>query len=299
MSETITIAIPVYERYDFFEEALFSALKQTVPCQILVVDNASSHMRFADSVKALKDDRVRYYRNSENLGMTGNWNKCIELCDTEWITILHDDDWLHPQFIEFFHYRLKRDTFDVMAGEVHIGEVVKEEYAQSLSYDAEYKCVLWKNILVKTLSPFPGVIARTALLKSLQGFKQEYFPIADYELWCRLVDMATVVRYPVELAFYRLSGIQGSVSLAGKMIDLQDRLYAEQLTKHKAWLNILLVLATKLGTRNLYNHYKKIYKQDITCIHFSIKCWDIFFNILDNIPVLRSIVYRYRTALTK
>ena len=42
----VTIAMPVYERKDFFREALDSALNQPVKCKVIVVDNCSSHDYF-------------------------------------------------------------------------------------------------------------------------------------------------------------------------------------------------------------------------------------------------------------
>ena len=38
----LTIALPCYERKEFFLEALDSALNQTVKCNIIVVDNCCS-----------------------------------------------------------------------------------------------------------------------------------------------------------------------------------------------------------------------------------------------------------------
>ena len=34
----------------------------------------------------------RYFRNEKNIGMVGNWNRCIELALSENIVFLHSDD---------------------------------------------------------------------------------------------------------------------------------------------------------------------------------------------------------------
>jgi glycosyltransferase involved in cell wall biosynthesis len=96
--EFLTIAIPVWERTDYFGDALASALAQTVPVQVVVVDNASSHDRFERAVAEIGNPRVRYARNPQNLGMYGNWNRCGELAATPFVMILGDDDLLHPEF---------------------------------------------------------------------------------------------------------------------------------------------------------------------------------------------------------
>lgn len=86
MKDLLTIAIPVYERITYFEEAIMSALNQTVSCRIIVVDNASSHNKFEEYVKELNNPLVQYYRNDRNVGVTMNMNICIKYTQTPWMT---------------------------------------------------------------------------------------------------------------------------------------------------------------------------------------------------------------------
>ena len=101
INNTVTITFPVYERFDFFEEALNSALNQTVQCPIIVVDNGSSHNKFKLLCEKYQG-RVKYYRNPDNIGMFPNWNRCFELAETEYAIIVGDDDILMPTYIEEF-----------------------------------------------------------------------------------------------------------------------------------------------------------------------------------------------------
>ena len=98
-TDLLTIAMPVYERKEYFLEALDSAMNQTVKCEIIVVDNCSSHNYFE---KICKEKGIRYYRNDENIGMAGNFSKCIKLSETEYVTTLQDDDKLSPIYVESF-----------------------------------------------------------------------------------------------------------------------------------------------------------------------------------------------------
>ncbi len=105
MTHLLTIAIPVYERMDYFEEALASAFAQTVKCPIIVVDNASSHTRFRDMVASKADASpapLSYFRNETNVGLFGNWNRCAELAQTPFVVVLSDDDILDPHYVEEF-----------------------------------------------------------------------------------------------------------------------------------------------------------------------------------------------------
>jgi glycosyltransferase involved in cell wall biosynthesis len=98
-TKLLTIAMPVYERKEYFQEALDSAVNQTVKCKIIVVDNCSSHDYFRDTCV---NKGITYYRNETNIGMIPNFNRCFELADTEYVITLQDDDILSPVYVESF-----------------------------------------------------------------------------------------------------------------------------------------------------------------------------------------------------
>lgn len=102
--DNLTIAIPVYERKEYFNLALKSVLEQSVKCQIIVVDNGSSHSFFKDTCTEIG---VPFFKNECNIGMFSNWNKCFELADSDYVMILGDDDQLDKRFVETFANILK------------------------------------------------------------------------------------------------------------------------------------------------------------------------------------------------
>ena len=98
-TDLLTIAMPVYERKDFFENALQSALNQTVKCRIIVNDNNSSHNFFE---KICREKGVEYFRNEKNIGIAGNFAKGFERSETPFVLNLQDDDQLEPEYVEAF-----------------------------------------------------------------------------------------------------------------------------------------------------------------------------------------------------
>src|SRR5690606_28833147 len=104
-TERLTIAIPVFERKEFFEAAVNSVLNQSCRCKLVVVDNASSHSFFRDYCEL---HNIPYYRNSMNIGMFGNWNRCFEVSDTDFVMVLGDDDLLDADFVQEFVSALTR-----------------------------------------------------------------------------------------------------------------------------------------------------------------------------------------------
>jgi glycosyltransferase len=103
-NNNITIAIPTYERRELLAETLSSALKQDFEgdWKIVICDNSHTDLRNEDYPlikKLLENSKVKYIHNKKNLGMFGNWNKCLSVCETEFISILCDDDLLDPNFL--------------------------------------------------------------------------------------------------------------------------------------------------------------------------------------------------------
>lgn len=91
-----TIAIPVYNRKDLILRALDSALAQDMPdLEILVVDNCSTDGTW-EVLQTYTDSRLRLARNERNLGLFGNFNRCLNLAQGKYLRFLCSDDTLVP-----------------------------------------------------------------------------------------------------------------------------------------------------------------------------------------------------------
>jgi glycosyltransferase involved in cell wall biosynthesis len=95
----LTLAIPFYRNVDYLQRAIGSVLAQSVDnWRLLVCDDAGPDPEAGEIVRAYADERITYTRNAENLGIGGNWNRCIELATTDFVTLLHADDELLPVY---------------------------------------------------------------------------------------------------------------------------------------------------------------------------------------------------------
>lgn len=96
----VTIGIPTYNRAELFERALKSALAQSYPnLEILVSDNHSPDDT-PEVVFRYPNPRIRYIRQTQNIGMVGNWNACLKEAKGQYFLLLSDDDILLPTGIE-------------------------------------------------------------------------------------------------------------------------------------------------------------------------------------------------------
>ena len=101
----VTVAIPTYRRLPLLVEAVQSLLHQRFDrdFEILIVDNDPASevaQHLLERVPELRGRNFRYFVNPENLGMFGNWNRCLELARSEWVTILNDDDLLDANYLK-------------------------------------------------------------------------------------------------------------------------------------------------------------------------------------------------------
>jgi glycosyltransferase involved in cell wall biosynthesis len=97
---TLTLAIPFYANTDLLAAALASVVAQDCDdWEAIVVDDAGPESDAAAVVERVGAGRVRYLRNPVNLGLAGNWNRCLEFAETELVTIFHADDELRPDYV--------------------------------------------------------------------------------------------------------------------------------------------------------------------------------------------------------
>lgn len=108
----VTIAITTYKRRDLLREAVCSALDQHFdrPVEIAVFDNdpdSTGAAALLEHMPELAERNFRYVVNADNLGVFGNFNRCITMARAPWLTILQDDDLLDPNYL-----RLMFDEID-------------------------------------------------------------------------------------------------------------------------------------------------------------------------------------------
>ncbi|HEV3344895.1 MAG TPA: glycosyltransferase family A protein, partial [Pirellulales bacterium] len=99
MLPTITLAIPYYSNLEYLRKAIESVLRQTDDSWKLLVSDDGEHGAEAERlVLGFHDGRMAYHGNQRRLGMAGNWNRCLDLADTDLVTLLHADDELLPDY---------------------------------------------------------------------------------------------------------------------------------------------------------------------------------------------------------
>lgn len=216
-----SIVIPTYKRPALLRETLVSAMQQdtTESYEIIVVDNEPYEETVSETQKVIQEftcDRLLYFRNKENIGLCGNWNRCVELARGRYVTILHDDDWLEPDYlsavqkeisgkkailfkpnirdfrkektesevkIRNFKYRI-RSMFDYIFPKVNL--TLKDVYLRDPAYG--------------TL----GIMFETDAIKQLGGFQADLYPILDYALIVKYIQQYGAKLLKKKVTNYRI-----------------------------------------------------------------------------------------------
>ena len=204
-ADQITIAVTVYNRREYLKQAIRSALEQTVPVRVIVVEDCGPDPFLREMIIGRFGDRITYFRNQKNRGLFDNWNVCMERCTTTWISILHDDDRLHPCFVETM-LGLAR-----LAPErsLYFGRsAILSEQGQILSPDP----VSWKNNwrdvnLVEFAETcfvlFPGQLFRVADAQAVGRVRPISFFTGDWDFWFRLALRGGMAQTGTEVSVVR------------------------------------------------------------------------------------------------
>ena len=222
-----SVMIPAYGRGQFLEQTLRSVLAQdpgSESMQIAVVENPSEHKEIKKIVERVAGERVEYYINSGNLGMVGNWNRCIDLVRGEFVHILHDDDWVLPGFyIEIERMVLRRPVGALYATRVLLWrerESVMEKSPRVLALEAggsNYASLIPYNPLY-----CPGVVVRKSFYTEDNVFDADLVFSPDWEMWVRAIRSKGGIVSDQALAVYRKHEGSSTSRLAREAGNLDD-----------------------------------------------------------------------------
>ncbi|SEJ39067.1 Glycosyl transferase family 2 [Dyadobacter sp. SG02] len=156
----VSICIPTYSRLDYLKQAVQSCLDQSFrDIEICVSqdpkkDGPDRKILEWCSDRALELPFFKFNLNTQNLGLAGNWNECVEMASGKYIIIIGDDDLLAPDFVRIMAEKAERFLADVAFCNQHFidgkGEVLDD-------YTEETNALYHRNNLGD--GPLPDAIA--------------------------------------------------------------------------------------------------------------------------------------------
>jgi glycosyltransferase involved in cell wall biosynthesis len=218
----LTVVMPVYNAGPYVAEAVRSVLAQTYPDFVLHVidDGSTDHTLAVAQWAAGRDRRVRVTSHA-NRGIANVMNAAVDEADTEWVACMHGDDVMLPRRLERqLAFVTENPDVEVASSIVDWIDDKGRVLGRSRSDLTTRKDVERKLAAAKPIAfPHPAVMFRRSAVVEAGGYRQDFWPAEDTELWNRVADRGPVVRVqPEVLMKYRLHGDSASMKKSCLMV---------------------------------------------------------------------------------
>jgi len=204
-----TIALPVYNGGLFLKACIESILTQSYPYFILQVYNSfDNDDGSTEYLNSLTDERLQILQADRKLSIEENWGRFKDSFNTEFGTIIGQDDLLNPDFL------------------VEMKKLIAEYPGASL-WHSHYNIIDATNAILETSKPLPksetlseyirailtvsaetvgtGYVFRCSQYKQIGGIQAfQDLLFADFALWIQLTSFGYKVNSPDILYSFRI-----------------------------------------------------------------------------------------------
>ena len=215
MMPLVTICLPVFNSGKFLNEAIISVMSQTYQkIQVIAIDDCSADDSY-EILKSYKSENFIVLRNSKNLGLKGNWNRCLEMADGKYIKMMGADDILFPECIAKQVEILESVNVDLVSSNRYVIDASSQvllRHRYPLQGHISPKIALRKlvgagrNIIGE---PVVCLIRKDALI-SVGGFSALNNYVIDIETWAKLIRIKGLFVMDDFLSSFRISNTSTS-----------------------------------------------------------------------------------------
>ncbi len=190
MTPFLSILIPTYNRAQMTLECAKS-IGNNPEVEIVIVDDCSRDTEFAALLDA-DIHNAHLYRNESNIGMTKNFNRCMQLATGDWFGLIGSDDYYKPGAVDRAMEVLRKLPPSLV---VHS----RDRNGWQTTPGTEAVCNLW-------LPSGSGNFWHRSIYEDLGGFDERLVYSPDAEYWYRIATKYPVVGVPEKYSVYREHG---------------------------------------------------------------------------------------------
>ncbi len=237
---TFSIVIPTYNGSKYVEKAILSVLNQTRQADEIIISDDNSTDETLTICKKYAD-RIKIYHNPKGpSGFVNGWNNAIAYATCDYISILHQDDWLDSSFL-----KEAEDALEAYPEAKHLfapcnyingeGNIIRSpDYCDSsvkLYSGIEY-IHAYQTIGKPHIHRCPGVLTHREIFKECM-YRAEAGHIADDDFFYQVGKHTQVVGILKPLAAYREHASSETGHL--KHLELVKRLANDYIYQVKQW----------------------------------------------------------------
>lgn len=260
----LSIVIPTYNGEKYIKETLISILNQTIAAdEIIISDDGSTdntisiiHSIFDDFNKTSSID-ANYIIKLNPAGPSGfvnGWNRGISFATGDFISILHQDDLLEPEFIKNFKTAYQRYSqvrhFFVPCNYIDNNGNIIHRFTPPQSGLVLYTGNKYMKAYQKCYGIFPhihrcpGVVTHRAIFEQGCLYNSYAGHIADDDFFFRVGKFTDVVGIMEPLVAYRLHDLSETANIGD--LKLVSRLANDYLYQIKQWRGSDFIDATAM-----------------------------------------------------
>ncbi|WP_293651709.1 glycosyltransferase [uncultured Campylobacter sp.] len=235
----VSVLMPIYRtNKEYLQEAIESILSQTFKdFEFLILDDCPDDDR-QDIIKLYKDERIKYFKNEKNLGITPSRNKLIDMAKGEYLAVMdHDDISLPTRFEKQVAYLDEHQDVGVVG--CWYTTILSHK---TMVYPIEHSEIIYGIINGSCYILHPAsMIRKSVLIKNNIQYEEEFSPAEDFMLWGKLIEFTKFYNIPDFLFQYRdhidnTSHLQSDkMNIASKHIVKFLRNKYPQITKEYAY----------------------------------------------------------------
>jgi glycosyltransferase involved in cell wall biosynthesis len=197
----VSVLVTLYNRQAYVGACLDSIVASTMAdFEVVVVDDCSvdDSAAIADAY-ALRDSRIRFYRNATNLGDYRNRLRAASLAQGKYLKYVDSDDLIYPHTISTMVEALEREADSALAL-THSETKPAQPYPWKLSsHEAWLREFLGDGCMGS--GPTGALIRRDAFIAA--GGFGDWGVLSDTDLWYRLSARAPIILLPPDLVWWR------------------------------------------------------------------------------------------------
>lgn len=220
----VSIVIPAYNNENTIIATLESIRNQSYKnIEIIIIDDNSKDKTLQlVTEQQKKDNRIKIYHNSTNLGMIGNWNKCIQMSNGEFVKLVCADDLLDKNEIEKeTEAMILNPTVNLVESDTRLIDINGRKIGSFKRYHKSglvkgkkiaRTSIIWNNFFG---APVNNLIRKSVLDKT--GYFDEQFTyILDFDMWMKIACTGDVYIIHELLNSFRIRNDSNTGNLIGK-----------------------------------------------------------------------------------
>jgi glycosyltransferase involved in cell wall biosynthesis len=196
----VSVLMPVYNAELYVGEAIESILNQSYTDFEFIILNDGSTDKSEEIILSYQDQRIRYYKNAQNLKLPVTLNKGIEQAKGEYIARMDSDDIALPErLMKQIHFLDQNPEVGVCGSNVELfGKWNFITDLSNTSHDIDAELLLKNPVFHSTV-----MFRKSLILESGIKYNPSFEHLEDYFFWAELSFYTKIVNLKDVLLKYR------------------------------------------------------------------------------------------------